>query len=258
MLSFVFMASMIGVEPPPLDGASVAKLQAEVTELKARVARLESSRSSALCPCGIPGCQCGCAFGAPCTCLKSKPAAKTTTAPTMQLVWEAVPVTSCSRRGGCQTTYEYRQVYRSVQAPVRSTPVVLAAPVPTATTSETTVKEKRNKTVIKTRTTSVGLDRLNRQRAQRGLRPYIFDEGLTQAAERVASTKAAGCISGHINDFAYLPPGVQCAATGADGSKIHASDPNFYTCAMYDNYTYAGAAVCLGPDNNQYFSLFVR
>ena len=179
----------------------------------------------------------------------------------MEVAWELVPVQRCGRRG-CTVTYEYRKAVRAVQAP--ATPkepakAALKAEPKIETKSDVKIKEKKNKTVIKARTTTDALDQLNRQRMQRGLRPYVFDEGLTQAAERVASIKAASCHSGHLaNDFAYLPPGCTASSAGADGSKIHASDPNFYTCCMYDNYTYAGASMAIGPDGCKYMSLFVR
>lgn len=127
--------------------------------------------------------------------------------------------------------------------------------------SETTVKEKKNKTVVKTRATSSAFENVNRQRMSRGLRPFVFSEGLTRAAEKVAAIKAANCLSGHLSgpmsDFAMLEPGVQCAATGADGSKISANDPNWYTCCMDEPYVYAGAGSAIGPDGNKYMSLFV-
>lgn len=186
--------------------------------------------------------------------VEAKPAPAPQTQNVMQAFIEAVPVQQCGRRG-CYTTMEYRTVYRPVQQTVQP------APVP-ETKTEIEIKEKKNKTVIKTRTTTAALDQLNFQRAQRGLYPYRFDEGLTRAAEKCASIKAASCLSGHLqgpmSDFACLEPGVHAASAGADGSKIHASDPNFYTCAMYDGYTYAGAAQFVGPDGNKYMSLFVR
>lgn len=144
-------------------------------------------------------------------------------------------------------------------APVVKDPV-LPAPVPmTATKTETTIKEKKNKTVIKTRTTTAALDVLNQQRAQRGLRPYVFDEGLTRAAEKCASIRAANHIEGHLggnmSDFACLEPGVQCSCTGAGALT---PDWGFATCAMYEHWTYAGAAAVMGNDGKQYCSLFVR
>ena len=106
------------------------------------------------------------------------------------------------------------------------------------------------------------LDAVNAQRARRGLRPFIRCPGLTRAAKKCAKIKARYCISGHLpggmSDFSCIEDGTLCAATGADGSKIAANDPNWFTCCMDDNYTFAGASAAIGPDGCKYMSLFVR
>lgn len=127
---------------------------------------------------------------------------------------------------------------------------------------ETTIKEKKHKTIVKTRTTSPAFECVNNQRIRKGLRPFVWDDGLTRAAEKCVHIKAQQCHSGHLggpmSDFACLDPGVHCDATGADGSKIAANDPNFWTCCMDEPYTYAGAGMEVGPDGCKYYSLFVR
>lgn len=99
------------------------------------------------------------------------------------------------------------------------------------------------------------LEQLNAQRAQRGLRPYIHDAGLTQAAQRCAEIRAERLIFGHINDFAYVPSGSQASASGCA-----AWEPSwgFGACAVYDNYTYCGAAWVMGRDGKRYCHAFYR
>jgi len=106
-----------------------------------------------------------------------------------------------------------------------------------------------------------GLDEVNQHRAARGLRPYIRDPLLTEAAKKCALIKAQNCLSGHLggpmSDFACLPPGARCSSTGADGSKVRPGE-GWFTCCTYENYTTAGAASYIGPDGFRYFSLFVN
>lgn len=248
---------------------------------------------------------------------KAGPGSEPATAPPVQYqtTWELVPVQSCSRRGGCQTVMEYRQVWRPVQTQVQAAPAATATAspdgfsvatgnpvvfghgamaewmpdgtikafvggpgtvtktqppnsrwrrdatgkwVPTETQTEIEVKEKKNKTIttIKTRTTTAALDEVNARRARRGLRPFIFDEGLTQAAEQCAAIRASRFIDGHLpNDFAYLPPGSTASAAGCG-----ALEPSWGwgTCCMDDNYTYAGAGLVMGANGKRYMHLFVR
>lgn len=100
------------------------------------------------------------------------------------------------------------------------------------------------------------LDELNAQRAARGLRAYVRDPSLTVAAQRCADARAAVLRFEHTdNDFAYLDPGVQAAASGC---AAYPKEDGFLACAMYDNYTYAGAAYAMGRDGKRYCHLFVR
>ena len=51
------------------------------------------------------------------------------------------------------------------------------------------------------------IDEVNATRAKRGLKPFVRDEGLTQAAMGAAAYRAKHLISGHTsNDFKFLPP----------------------------------------------------
>lgn len=184
----------------------------------------------------------------------------------MQAFTELVPVRSCSR-GGCSTSMEYRTVWRPVDVPVTQAEpappaltapaVVLPAPLPEA---ELKVKEKRNKTVIKSRT-SAAFEEVNAHRARRGLRPFVWDDGLARAAEKCAAYRAQTFQHGHVNDFAFLDPGVECAATGAEagGQSYNApGTPGWFTCCTEDGYTFAGAGSATDANGQRYMSLFVR
>jgi hypothetical protein len=99
------------------------------------------------------------------------------------------------------------------------------------------------------------LREVNEVRVRRGLRPFIHDDGLCQAACAAAEYRAARCIAGHCNDFAFLPQG--CSASAA-GCAAWPPDMGWGACCTYDNYTHAGAAVAIGPDGQRYMHLFVR
>lgn len=98
-----------------------------------------------------------------------------------------------------------------------------------------------------------GLNEVNTARAQRGLRPYIRDHGLTQAATNAATERARYRIKGHTNnDFKY--------STSARAAGCGAMSPSWgwRTCCTYENYTYAGAAFVIGDDGKRYMHLYVR
>lgn len=103
------------------------------------------------------------------------------------------------------------------------------------------------------------LEEVNAARAQRGLRPFIRDDGLTVGAMAVASYRATHGIRGHVqrpsSDFAFLPPGVDCNAAGCG-----ALDPSWGwgSCCTYERWTHAGAAYAWGADGRRYMHLFVR
>jgi hypothetical protein len=101
-----------------------------------------------------------------------------------------------------------------------------------------------------------GLDEVNAQRAARGLRPYIRDDGLTQAARACAQFRAAHGLFGHTaNDFAFLPAG---AFASAAGCAAYPASYGWMSCCVYEGHTYAGAAYVTGRDGKRYMHLFVR
>ena len=100
------------------------------------------------------------------------------------------------------------------------------------------------------------LGEVNAVRAERGLKPFIYDHELYRAAAGCADFRAERLIAGHTaNDFAALPSG---AAATAAGCAAWEPSWGWGACCTYDNYTYAGAAYTLGRDGRRYMHLFVR
>ena len=100
------------------------------------------------------------------------------------------------------------------------------------------------------------LDEVNAKRATMGLRPFVKDPLLTQAALACAKERAARHCHGHLpSDFAYLPPGGQAAAAGCGALE---DSWGWGTCCYTENYTYAGAAWVRGSDGLRYMHIFVR
>ncbi|MFT3883181.1 MAG: CAP domain-containing protein [Gemmatales bacterium] len=101
------------------------------------------------------------------------------------------------------------------------------------------------------------LNEVNAARAQRGLKPFLPDPVLNQAAQACAKQRCARHIDGHLpeSDFSYVPAGGSASAAGCG-----ALEPSWGwgTCCTYDNYTYAGAAWVMGSDGKRYMHLFVR
>lgn len=101
-----------------------------------------------------------------------------------------------------------------------------------------------------------GLDEVNALRVARGLRPYIRDEGLMQAARSCAAFRAAHGLFGHTaNDFAFVPAGSWASSAGC---AAYPASYGWMSCCVYDHYTYAGAAWVTGRDGKRYMHLFVR
>lgn len=97
---------------------------------------------------------------------------------------------------------------------------------------------------------------MNAKRAARGLRPFVRDDSLTVAAMACAGERARRLLFGHTaNDFQFLPRGATASAAGC--AAYHASY-GWMSCAVYDSYTYAGAAWVMGSDGKRYMHLFVR
>lgn len=100
------------------------------------------------------------------------------------------------------------------------------------------------------------LDEVNAARAQRGLRPFIRDDGLTVAAKSAASYRAARLMAGHTpNDFAHVPAGSSATAAGC---AAWPASLGWGSCCAYENWTYAGAAYCVGADGRRFMHLYVR
>jgi hypothetical protein len=100
------------------------------------------------------------------------------------------------------------------------------------------------------------LDEVNAKRAARGLRPYLRDDGLTQAARACAAFRAAHGLFGHTaNDFGFVPAGAWASAAGC---AAYPAEYGWMSCCVYEGYTYAGAAYVTGADGRRYMHLFVR
>lgn len=100
------------------------------------------------------------------------------------------------------------------------------------------------------------LDEVNAARAQRGLAPFIRDDGLTIAATRAAEYRAERLMFGHCpNDFVHLPSGCRADAAGCAAYPV---GYGWLSCCTFERYTYAGAAYAIGRDNKRYMHLFVR
>lgn len=100
------------------------------------------------------------------------------------------------------------------------------------------------------------LDEVNAKRATMGLRPFINDPLLTQAALACAKERARTHQHGHLySDFAYLPQGGKASAAGCGALE---DSWGWGTCCYTENYTYAGAAWVRGSDNLRYMHIFVR
>jgi hypothetical protein len=99
------------------------------------------------------------------------------------------------------------------------------------------------------------LAEVNQLRAQRGMRPYILDTRLTEAALRCAIYRAERRMDGHTsNDFGFLSG---CSATSA-GCAAWPVGAGWGSCCIYENATYAGAGFAIGTDGKRYMHLFVR
>src|SRR6478736_2296649 len=100
-----------------------------------------------------------------------------------------------------------------------------------------------------------GLAEVNALRASRGLRPFLRDEGLTKAAQLSSQFRAQHALFGHTsNDFAFVPAGVRCDATGC---AAYPASYGWMICCTNDPYTSAGAYWSDGRDGKRYMHLFV-
>jgi hypothetical protein len=100
------------------------------------------------------------------------------------------------------------------------------------------------------------LDEVNAARAARGLRPFIRDAALTDAAKGAARFRASRRMRGHTsNDFSFIPSGGSATAAGC---AAWSPGMGWGSCCTYENYTYAGASWSIGSDGLRYMHLFVR
>jgi hypothetical protein len=112
------------------------------------------------------------------------------------------------------------------------------------------------KDIEKVATAQQVLDEVNAARAARGLQPFILDENLARGATACAVYRAQHRVEGHTrNDFSYLPPGTQARAGGCAAWPV---GMGWGSCCTFDNYQFAGAGFCVGPDGKRYMHLFVR
>jgi hypothetical protein len=126
----------------------------------------------------------------------------------------------------------------------------------TATGTVAATEATSSRVVVPEAEVNEALAEVNAARAKRGLRPFLHDPMLTQAAQQCAQIRASRRIAGHLpNDFAYLPAGSTARSAGCG-----AMEPSWGwgTCCTYENYTYAGAAWVMGNDGKRYMHLFVR
>ncbi len=100
---------------------------------------------------------------------------------------------------------------------------------------------------------------VNVARVARGLKPFINDPLLNQAAYSAAVYRASRLINGHVEgnrgDFQFLPEGANCNTAGCG-----ALEPSWGwgACGTYENYTYVGCAWVMGRDGKRYMHQFLR
>ena len=96
---------------------------------------------------------------------------------------------------------------------------------------------------------------VNARRAAAGLKPFILDPELMEAAKNAASCRASILCTGHLqNDYAAGGPGYPASVSGCGVMQYGM----FLSCGSEDRKTYAGAAKALGKDGRWYCHLFVR
>jgi hypothetical protein len=150
----------------------------------------------------------------------------------------------------------YQPVYQSpavTAAAVVTTGAIVTSPTPAATPAAGHVS---GYTPASGSDVGDGLDEVNAKRATRGLRPFVRDEGLAQAARGCAQFRATYGLFGHTsNDFSFVPAGTVASSAGC---AAYPASYGWMSCCVYDNYTYGGAAWVTGHDGRRYMHLFVR
>lgn len=137
----------------------------------------------------------------------------------------------------------------SVYAPIAAVSAPASVSIPAVATNATTA------------TAIEALDEVNSQRAARGLKPYVRDDNLTAGAMAAAKARADRLLFGHTaSDHAYLPAKTfeRFRLTNiAAGCAAYPPSYGFLACAVYDDYTYGGAAYVIGRDGRKFCHLFV-
>lgn len=124
------------------------------------------------------------------------------------------------------------------------------------TISATRTEEFSRTTMAGPGASGTAIDEVNAKRAARGLRPFLHDPLLTEAAQKCAEFRARHRLFGHTNnDFGFLGFGARASAAGCAAYEPHYG---WLSCCTYDGYTYAGAAYVVGADGKRYMHLFVR
>ena len=163
-------------------------------------------------------------------------------------------------RRRAQPVYQpsFQPVYQPVLQPSSPLPSTVVPGVEYVSnyTPVTTSSDQSTGTVIASTSGSDALDEVNALRAARGLRPFVRDEGLTQAAQSCAAFRADHLLFGHTsNDFSFVPAGT---ASSSAGCAAYPASYGWMSCCVYDGYTYGGAAWVMGRDGKRYMHLFVR
>lgn len=99
------------------------------------------------------------------------------------------------------------------------------------------------------------LDEVNAARKRIGLPPFVRDEGLVTAAMNCSQYRAIRQISGHVNDFGFLPAGTSASAAGC---AAWSPSMGWGSCCWKENYKFAGAGWTKGRDGRRYMHIFVR
>lgn len=129
-----------------------------------------------------------------------------------------------------------------------------AAPPPVLVPAPASAAPAAPKVTITITAGADALDEVNALRAARGLKPYIRDPQLTEGARRLASFRARHRLFGHTNnDFSFVP-----GTARVTGCAAYPASYGWMSCAVYDSYTYAGAAWAMGSDGKRYMHLVAR
>ena len=167
----------------------------------------------------------------------------------LALTTTAIDLEAGPLRRRSQPTYQPAYQSPSYQQPATVTPVEY-------TSQYTPAAGTVGAAIVESAAAGDGVDGVNAKRAARGLRPFVRDEGLTQAAFACASARAQQGLFGHTaNDFAFVPPGSSASSAGC---AAYPASYGWMSCCVYDNYTYGGAAAVTGADGRRYMHLFVR